>query len=78
MDESLQEIVDTLSLRLGRPVLVDDLDLRPLAHSTQWGELDYLLIDLPPGTGDVQMGLARLLPRTEMLVVTTPPLPFRV
>ena len=32
------------------------------------------MIDLPPGTGDVQMGLARLLPRTEMLVVTTPPL----
>jgi ATP-binding protein involved in chromosome partitioning len=39
-----------------------------------WGDLDYLLIDLPPGTGDVQMGLARLLPRTEMLIVTTPPM----
>ena len=38
-----------------------------------WGDLDYLLIDMPPGTGDVQMGLARLLPRTELLVVTTPP-----
>ena len=37
-----------------------------------WGDLDYLLIDMPPGTGDVQMGLARLLPRTEMVVVTTP------
>jgi len=37
-----------------------------------WGDLDYLLIDMPPGTGDVQMGLARLLPRTEMIVVTTP------
>jgi ATP-binding protein involved in chromosome partitioning len=37
-----------------------------------WGELDYLLIDLPPGTGDVQMGLARLLPRTSMVIVTTP------
>ena len=37
-----------------------------------WGELDYLLIDMPPGTGDVQMGLARLLPRTSMLIVTTP------
>jgi ATP-binding protein involved in chromosome partitioning len=43
-------------------------------QDAHWGELDYLLIDLPPGTGDVQMGLARLLPRTEMLVVTTPPL----
>jgi ATP-binding protein involved in chromosome partitioning len=40
----------------------------------RWGELDYLLIDMPPGTGDVQMGLARLLPQTEMLVVTTPAL----
>ncbi len=39
-----------------------------------WGDLDYLLIDMPPGTGDVQMGLARLLPRTSMLIVTTPAL----
>lgn len=39
-----------------------------------WGDLDYLLVDLPPGTGDVQMGLARMLPRTEVLLVTTPPL----
>jgi ATP-binding protein involved in chromosome partitioning len=37
-----------------------------------WGDMDYLLIDMPPGTGDVQMGLARLLPRAEMIVVTTP------
>ena len=39
-----------------------------------WGELDYLLIDMPPGTGDVQMGLARLLPRTDLVIVTTPAL----
>ena len=39
-----------------------------------WGDLDYLLIDMPPGTGDVQMGLARLLPRTSMVIVTTPAL----
>ncbi len=37
---SLQEIVDALSVRLGRPVLVDDVDLRPLAYSIQFGELD--------------------------------------
>jgi ATP-binding protein involved in chromosome partitioning len=42
-------------------------------EDAEWGELDYLLIDLPPGTGDVQMGLARMLPRTELLIVTTPP-----
>ncbi len=39
-----------------------------------WGELDYLLVDMPPGTGDIQMGLARMLPRTEMIIVTTPAL----
>ena len=39
-----------------------------------WGELDYLLIDMPPGTGDVQMGLARMLPSTDLIVVTTPAL----
>lgn len=38
----------------------------------RWGDLDYLLVDMPPGTGDVQMALARLLPQAEMLVVTTP------
>jgi ATP-binding protein involved in chromosome partitioning len=38
-----------------------------------WGDdLDYLLIDMPPGTGDVQMGVAKLLPRAEVLIVTTP------
>jgi ATP-binding protein involved in chromosome partitioning len=37
-----------------------------------WGSLDFLVIDLPPGTGDVQMGLARMMPRTELIVVTTP------
>ncbi len=37
-----------------------------------WGKLDYLLIDMPPGTGDIQMALARLLPQAELLVVTTP------
>lgn len=38
----------------------------------RWGELDYLIIDMPPGTGDVQMALARMLPQAEMVVVTTP------
>jgi ATP-binding protein involved in chromosome partitioning len=43
-------------------------------EDVDWGDLDYLLIDMPPGTGDVQMGLARMLPRAEMLIVTTPAL----
>lgn len=37
-----------------------------------WGELDYLFIDMPPGTGDIQMAVSRLIPQSEMLVVTTP------
>jgi ATP-binding protein involved in chromosome partitioning len=43
-------------------------------RDVHWGELDDLLIDMPPGTGDVQMGLARLLPRADMVIVTTPAL----
>ncbi|MET0325077.1 MAG: P-loop NTPase, partial [Ilumatobacteraceae bacterium] len=43
-------------------------------RDVDWGDLDDLLIDMPPGTGDVQMGLARLLPRADMVVVTTPAL----
>jgi len=42
-------------------------------EDVHWGDLDFLLIDMPPGTGDIQMGLARMMPRTEVLVVTTPP-----
>ena len=49
---------------------------RGVTHFLQdvaWGDdLDYLFIDMPPGTGDVQMGVAKLLPRAEVLVVTTP------
>ena len=42
-------------------------------EDVRWSDdLDYLLLDMPPGTGDVQMGLARMLPRAEMIVVTTP------
>jgi ATP-binding protein involved in chromosome partitioning len=41
-------------------------------NDVHWGSLDYLLIDMPPGTGDVQMGLARMLPRTDLVIVTTP------
>ena len=44
-------------------------------EDVDWGDdLDYLLIDMPPGTGDVQMGVAKLLPRAEVIIVTTPAL----
>ena len=46
--------------------------LEQFLTDVRWGEMDYLLIDMPPGTGDIQMGLARMLPQAEMLVVTTP------
>ena len=38
-----------------------------------WGDLDVLLLDLPPGTGDMAISLAQLLPSAEIIVVTTPP-----
>jgi len=46
--------------------------LQHFLEDVEWGQLDYLVIDMPPGTGDIQMGLARMLPRAEMLIVTTP------
>ena len=48
--------------------------VQPFCEDVAWGPMDYLLIDMPPGTGDVQMGLAKMLPQAEMLVVTTPAL----
>ncbi len=54
----------------------------PMLHKTieqflvdvHWGELDYLIVDTPPGTGDVTLSLAEFLPRSEVVVVTTPQL----
>ncbi|HLN64625.1 MAG TPA: Mrp/NBP35 family ATP-binding protein [Symbiobacteriaceae bacterium] len=40
--------------------------------NVQWGKLDYLLIDLPPGTGDVALSIAQMLPNTDLVLVTTP------
>jgi ATP-binding protein involved in chromosome partitioning len=46
--------------------------LTQFLQDVEWGELDYLLIDLPPGTGDVSMTLAQLLPQAQFAIVTTP------
>jgi ATP-binding protein involved in chromosome partitioning len=46
--------------------------LTQFLEDVEWGELDFLLVDLPPGTGDVSMTLAQLLPDAKFLLVTTP------
>jgi ATP-binding protein involved in chromosome partitioning len=46
--------------------------IRQFLEDVEWGALDYLLIDLPPGTGDVAMTLAQLLPQAKFVIVTTP------
>src|SRR6202040_4407545 len=46
--------------------------LTQFLQDVDWGGLDFLLIDLPPGTGDVSMTLAQLLPMATFVIVTTP------
>jgi ATP-binding protein involved in chromosome partitioning len=46
--------------------------LTQFLEDVDWGELDFLLVDLPPGTGDVSMTLAQLLPQSRFVIVTTP------
>ena len=48
--------------------------LQQFLADVYWGDLDYLLMDLPPGTGDIAISVAQLLPSAEILVVTTPQL----
>ena len=52
------------------PIL--DRALTQLLADVYWGDLDYLILDLPPGTGDVAISLGQKLPNAEVLVVTTP------
>jgi ATP-binding protein involved in chromosome partitioning len=71
---SMGNLVDDEGQALMWRGLVLTKALEQFLTDVRWGEMDYLLVDMPPGTGDIQMALARLLPRAEMLVVTTPAL----
>jgi ATP-binding protein involved in chromosome partitioning len=46
--------------------------LSQLTHQTQWEDLDYLIVDMPPGTGDIQLTLAQQVPVSGSVIVTTP------
>lgn len=73
--------VKTVSMEMFKPERSDAVAFRgPLLHKVleqllsdaYWGDLDLLLIDLPPGTGDLAISLGQLIPTSEILVVTTP------
>lgn len=73
--------VKVVSMEMFKPERSDPIAYRgPLLHrvleqlltDAYWGDLDFLLLDLPPGTGDIAISLAQLIPNSEILVVTTP------
>lgn len=68
---SIGFLVDTQQPMVWRGPMVTQA-LRQLLGDTVWGELDYLVIDLPPGTGDIQLTLSQQVPLTGAVVVTTP------
>ena len=69
---SMGFLIDEDSSSLNWRGLILNRAVRHFLEDVEWGHLDYLIIDMPPGTGDVQMGLAKMLPRSDMIVITTP------
>lgn len=68
---SIGYLVDTTAAMAWRGPMVSSA-LQQLLNDTQWNDLDYLLIDLPPGTGDIQLTVSQKIPVTAAIVVTTP------
>lgn len=68
---SIGYLVDEQSPVIWRGPMVSST-LQQLLNETAWGELDYLIVDLPPGTGDIQLTLAQKIPVSGALIVTTP------
>ncbi len=73
--------VKVVSMEMFKPNRADPIAYRgPMLHKVleqllsdaYWGDLDFLLLDLPPGTGDIAISLAQLIPASEILVITTP------
>ncbi len=69
---SMGFLVDENKASLNWRGLILNRAVRHFLEDVEWGDMDYLVIDMPPGTGDVQMGLAKMLPKSDMIVVTTP------
>jgi ATP-binding protein involved in chromosome partitioning len=73
--------IKVVSIEMFKPDRADPVAYRgPLLHrvleqllsDAYWGDLDFLLLDLPPGTGDIAISLGQLIPASEIIVVTTP------
>lgn len=68
---SIGYLVDQQAAMVWRGPMVS-MALQQLLNDTEWDNLDYLIVDLPPGTGDIQLTLAQKIPVTGVVIVTTP------